>query len=203
MLVASFAFVFAWQNTVLSQYTIQIFGFLIFLFLIISSRRKGFNPTNILGESLWSIFILNTVILLLIFSTGGFSSSLFFLLYFLVFGVAFILTPVTVFVFVVCVFLIFLPEALRDNVMENLLRIGSLALISPLAYFFGKEYVKGEKQQEELEKIKERTKDAADNISEDVSQILNEKNNELKPKDVEKLNEILEETEDLRSETKE
>lgn len=204
LLAASFALIFAWQRTFFSQYTIQVLGFLIFLFLISSARKKGVSPlNNVLGNSVLSIFTLNTVIFLLIFSTGGFSSALFFLLYFLSFGIAFIFEPATVFVFVLGTTLIFLPEAFKDNVLENFIKIGSLMLISPLAFFFGREYVKGERQNEHIEEIKERTKDAADTISSDVEEILQENKEILKPKTVERLNEVLEETEDLREEARE
>lgn len=87
--------------------------------------------------------------------------------------------------------------------MENLIRIGSLFLISPLAFFFGKEYSREEKQDDDIKKLKERTKSSADTISEDVEEILESKKNNLGSKDVEKLNEILEETDDLREESKE
>src|SRR3990167_7068610 len=69
-------------------------------YLIVSFRKKGSKGFAPRGES-WTIFILNTVVLLLIISTGGFTSTLFFLLYFLVFGIAFVFEPPTVFVFVV------------------------------------------------------------------------------------------------------
>ncbi|RJQ36519.1 hypothetical protein C4559_05135 [Candidatus Microgenomates bacterium] len=204
LLLLSFAFVYIWQQSPLSQYTIQALGFLVFLFILVSARKRkqDSNPINLFSNSSWVIFILNTIILLLVFSTGGFSSSLFFLLYFLGFGIAFVFEPVTVFVFVIGAILIFLPQALIDNVAENLLKLGSLGLISPLAFFFGKEYIKGEKQQEEIEKIKERTKDAADTISKDVEEVMQREKTNLKQKDIEKLNDILEETEDLREEAK-
>lgn len=196
-IILSFIFIFIWQNTSLSEYTIPALGFLIFLFLLTSVKKKGL-PKN---ESLL-IFVLNTVIFLLIFSTGGFSSSLFFILYFLAFGIAFVFEPETVFVFILGTILVFLSFALKDNVLENLIRLGSLVIISPLAYFFGREYRHEEKQQANIEAMQERAKDAADTISKDVEEILEEEKQSLKGKDVEKLNEILEETEDLRQESK-
>ncbi len=142
LLASSFGFVFVWQQTPLSDYTIPMLGFLIFLFLILSARKHELNPMNALGNNeLMGIFILNSVIMLLIFSTGIFSSPLFFLLYFLEFGIAFVLEPTTVFFFFIGVVLVFLPDALKDDPMGNFIRLGSLGLISPLAFYFGKEYV--------------------------------------------------------------
>lgn len=61
------------------------------------------------GEGPWGIFLLNTVIFLLIFSTGSIDSGLFFLLYFLGFGIAFVFEPAVTFIFIVGTVFIFLP----------------------------------------------------------------------------------------------
>ncbi|MCL5970366.1 MAG: hypothetical protein M1450_02620 [Patescibacteria group bacterium] len=203
LLIASFVLVFVWQKSFLADYTIPLIGFFIFLYIIVFGRKKmSKNGFNFQGGSL-SIFLLNTVILLFIFSTGGISSSLFFLLYFLSFGIAFVFEPLTIFIFVLGTFAVFLPEAVKNDVFGNFLRIGSLVLLSPLAYFFAREFKEREKDDDKTQKLKERTKDAANTISEDVGEVLKSNEKNLKEKDVEKLNEILEETEDLRLESKE
>jgi predicted transcriptional regulator len=51
--------------------------------------------------------------------------------------------------------------------------------------------------------LEERSEDAGKTIARDVEEVLQHEKENLKAEDVEKLNEILEETEDLRSETKE
>ena len=144
-----------------------------------------------------------TVILLLIFSTGGIDSALFFLLYFLGFGIAFVFEPMLIFVFVLGVILIFVPDAIKGDLLVNSLKLGSLLLISPLAFFFGIEYRKNDKEDEAIEALEERTKEAADTISEDIEEVIKDEKANLKEEDMEKLNEILEETEDLREESKE
>ncbi len=151
-------------------------------------RKKGANTLN----GWLGIFILNTAIFLLIFATGEFTSTLFFLLYFLVFGIAFVFEPATVFVFIIGAVLIFLPDIFKDDVMSNLIRAGSLVLISPLAYFFGKEFKQREKEEEE-------TTQTAQIITKDVEEII-KKDKDLNSNDVEKLNDILEKTENLREE---
>lgn len=194
LLLLSFVFVFVWQKTPLSDYTIQALGFLIFLFLLLSARRKEFNLANVISKrDFLSIFTLNTLILLFIFSTGGLSSPLFFLLYFLGFGIAFVFEPTTVFIFILGAILVFLAEALTGDIMGNFLRLGSLALISPLAFFFGREYRKGEKQAEQIEKTSQA-------IKKDVAGVLENEKQAIKSEDVEKLNDILEETEKLKKE---
>ena len=154
------------------------------------------------GEGPWGIFLLNTVILLLIFSTGGINSVLFFLLYFLCFGIAFVFEPAVIFIFVLGVILVFVPDVIKGDLLVSSLKLGSLLLISPLAFFFGNEYRRNDKQTTEIEALEERTKDAADIIAKDSEVVIKDEKEALKSEDMEKLNEILEETEDLRAESK-
>lgn len=84
--------------------------------------------------------------------------------------------------------------------MGTYIQLGSFLFISPLPYFFGKEYRDREEQDAEMHELEERSTEAADTISHDVEEVLDNEKKNLKQEDVEKLNEILEETEDLRSE---
>jgi hypothetical protein len=203
ILVLSFVIVYIWTQSPLATYTIPLLGFLIFIYLLLSARKKGKSFLTMGGDGPWGIFVLNTLIFLLIFSTDGLYSPIFFLLYFLGFGIAFVFEPSAVFIFILGAILVFLPQGLRDDVSGNMLRLGSLILISPLAFFFGNEYRKTDKQTAEIESMEERAKEAADTIAEDVEEVIEDEKQVLKEKDVEKLNEILEETEDLRQEAKE
>jgi len=202
VLIISFVIVFIWEQTPLSGYTVQILAVLVVLYLIISARKKGAGFLTMGGDGPWGILILNTIVLLLIFATGSISSGLFFLLYFLGFGIAFVFEPPAIFVFIVGAVLVFLPDALKGDTIGNFLKIGSLLLISPLAYFFGREYRKSDKEEGDIESLEERTKEAADTISEDVEELVKNEKENLKQEDMEKLNEILEETDDLREESK-
>ena len=201
VLIFSFVFVFVWKETPLINYTVALSGVLIVGYILLSARKKGKGFMNMGGEGPWGIFFLNTVILLLIFSTGGIDSALFFLLYFLGFGIAFVFEPMLIFVFVLGVILIFVPDAIKGDLLVNSLKLGSLLLISPLAFFFGIEYRKNDKEDEAIEALEERTKEAADTISEDIEEVIKDEKANLKEEDMEKLNEILEETEDLRAES--
>lgn len=201
VLIASFIIVYLWQLTSLSEFTVPFLGLLIAVFLMVSARKKGKGFLTLGGGPL-GIFLLTTLILLLIFSTEGINSPLFFLLYFLGFGIAFVFEPVTAFVFVIGAFLILFQDATKIDATNNLLKLGSLLLISPLAYFFGKEYKKTDEQSETIIGLKERAKDSADTISEDIEEVIENEKSNLKEKDLEKLNQVLEETEDLRQEIK-
>jgi hypothetical protein len=203
ILIASFGFVFLWNVSPASDYTIQALAVLVILYILITLvRRKRHKAMENFGGAS-DIFILNTAIFLLVFATGDIYSPLFFLLYFLGFGITFIFEPATVFIYVIGAILVLLPEALVNGSMESFLRIGSIALISPLAFFFGSSYKDRDKMEEGVEAMAERTKDSADTISKDVEEVLKDEKAELKPEDVDKLNEILEQTEELREEAKE
>ncbi len=60
-------------------------------------------------------------------------------------------------------------------------------------------YRKQEKQGEKVEAIEERAQNSADTIAQDVDEVLKEEKS-LKTESAQRLNEILEETEDLRQE---
>ncbi len=202
VLILTFGFVFLWQMGPLGDYTIQALGFLVFIYLITSARKKNFTLSNV-GEGTIGICIVTAIILLLIFSTGRLSSPLFFLLYFLNFGIAFVFEPPAVFVFTLGCFLIFLPDTLKDNITDNLLRTGSLFLISPIAYFFGKEYRDRDKEEKKMDELKQESQVAADNISHEISDVLSKEKNVLQADDIDKLNDTLEQTESLREKSKE
>lgn len=202
VLIISFLVVFIWKQTVLSDFTVQALGVLVLAYLLISTIRKKRNPNAEGFSSSSDIFILNTAILLIIGITGNIYSPLFFLLYFLGFGITFIFEPVSVFIFALGTIAVFIPEALKNGSVESFIRLGSIILISPLAYFFGREYQDRDKEEEIIEAMEERSKESADTIAKDVEEIMHEDKRALKTKDVEKLNEILEETEQLREEAK-
>lgn len=214
-LLSSFGVVFFWKESPLAEFTIPLLGFLIFLYLLLSSKNPSLwkksqslehspqqsleqNKKKTFSKDNLNIFILNTIVFLLIFSTGSFGSPLFFLLYFISFGIAFVLLPQMVFVFILGSILIFLPDALLTKtsseaklLVENLIKLASLGLISPLAYFFGKEY------QERIIHQKQ-DKEVAEIISNEAANVLNNEEDRLSEEDKEQLVDILEETEKLK-----
>jgi hypothetical protein len=100
-------------------------------------RKRG---ENLLTGSNKEIFTLTMCLLLAIFLTGGLASNLFFILFILLFGVVFIFEPVTVFVLLAGLLVVFLPSVSQGDLSSNLIRLGSVALVTPIAYFVGKEF---------------------------------------------------------------
>lgn len=158
-------------------------------------RKRSLMPDN---DNPWSIFALTTVVLFIVSSNGGINSTLFFLFYFLAFGLALVFEPPVVFVFMVASFFFFLPDALLGDVGGRFLRLGSLVLICPIAFFFGRSFRKEEQQDEYIEKAKE----TASQIQTDAQKLLIEQRKKLKTDEVEKINDILEKTETLQTEEK-
>ncbi len=188
LLLFSFALVFLWQASPLSSYTLPIIGFLIIVYVVssLATTKKGKQIS--LGGPL-GMFILNTIILLFVFSTGGLSSGFFFLLYFVVFALVFVFEPYTIIAFTIGIVLIFIPEAIKGDAVGNFIRLGSIILISPLAFFFGREYKKsGERE------------DAIESIEKDVKEVIKKEKVNLSKEDLEKLSDVVEETEKLREE---
>lgn len=204
LLSLSFLFVFVWQNTPLSQYTAFVIAGLIVLFFLLSVIQKGKGINNIFeSNGSWSIAILTTIVLLAIFMSGVLNSYLFFLLYFLCFGIAIVFEPMTVFVFLILTVLIFLQSVTSDDVIGNWFKLGSVAFITPLAYFFGKSYGKEQKQEVKMESAEAADKHAADKIAQDVEAILKRDKKHLKEADIAELNDILQNTQKIREKAKE
>ena len=80
ILALSFGVVYVWQNSPLKEYTVQLLGLFIALYLIIVAKKKGKAFLQLGQEGGIGIFILNTLVFLLIFATGGLDSALFFIL---------------------------------------------------------------------------------------------------------------------------
>lgn len=192
LILITFFLIFLWQVSPLAEYTIPALGFLIFLSLLLTSKKGPIKLARVEGLN---VLILTAIVLLLIFSTNGLDSPLYFLLYFIAFAVGFILLPETVFIYALGAVLIFLPDSLAQNVSENLIKLGSLVLISPLAFFFGKEY----KARQEHDK---EDKEAAETITKDALEILQKEENNLPDEDKAKLTEIVQTSESLKTEEK-
>ena len=180
--------------TPLSSYTP-----LVLLFLGVASlcyallRRKRNRGQEMFIGSGKEIFVILTAILLIVFLTGGIRSPIFFLTYFILFGIAFIFEPIMIVLFLLCLGAVFMPQVLQDDIFGNSLKLGSLIFLTPIAFFFGREYRR-------REKLQEKVKATTESIIEEAEEILQtkDKNERLK-----KAEEIIEEARQLKKETEE
>ena len=107
--------------------------------------------------------LLTLIVFLIVFYTGGLDSQLFFLIYFLLFGISMLFEPITslTLAFIASVFFILGIE----NLWTNLFQLGSLFLITPLAIFFGTQYVDLLKSNKKIIVLENRGKALQEEIS--------------------------------------
>ncbi|MBM3208755.1 hypothetical protein FJZ40_00475 [Candidatus Shapirobacteria bacterium] len=144
---------FFWVNDPsLSPYDLQLVAGLVisYFFFRLLKIKSSVAPEAI---------ILTVVILLLVSSTGGLNSPVFFLTYFLLFGVSLFFEPAVTLTLTLSLAFFFADSL---NSLNAAVQLGSFLFITPLALFFGRQYLKvlhqkGEiqilaRQKEELEK---------------------------------------------------
>lgn len=147
-------------STPLDSYITQILGLLIIfslIYIVIKRRisKKGL-PAGRQGEEIFvgsklEVFAVTEIIVLAIFLTGGLTSNLFFLLYFLLFGLVFLFEPATVFALMIGLLVVFFSSIGNGDLASNLIRLGSLVILSPISYFFGREFQRREKLSKEID----------------------------------------------------
>jgi len=126
-----------WTNhPQLSFYNLQLIAALIILYFL--KNLKIINHKTYYLNRYLDTLVLTIIVLLLVFSTGGLSSPLFFLFYFLLFGISFLFEPLLsiAYSFVLIIFL-----TIQLNSPQDLLKVFSLVFVAPLALFFGQQYL--------------------------------------------------------------
>ena len=143
----------------------QIFNILIFIFvsltslLLTSSAISQFIPQIIalisiifiyfsLFKKTISLHLIAFIISLIVFDSQGLNSPFFFLIYFLLFTIAFQNPPTTTLSYSLALIL-FLSHSLNSN--ESLIPLVSLLFITPLAWFIGKQYLDKAKTESDIE----------------------------------------------------
>lgn len=123
--------IFAWTwSPLLNPYNLQLTGALILLYF---ASKYAFRSVTTL--------ILISLTLLLVFSTGGVHSPLFFTLDFLLFAIALLLAPYQAIVASAVLVLLFLWQNYQSLTSPTIINLLSLILITPLAIVFSKNYL--------------------------------------------------------------
>lgn len=135
---------FAWtKNPSLSAYTLQLIAILIIsYFLNHFFKGKKLRLTMAIDGLIFSL-----VTLLLVSQTGGLSSPLFFLIFILLFGLSLLFDPLITLAFALSLCFFFYRQVVNLN---TLLQVIGLLLITPLALFFGRQYLKVLEEQEKI-----------------------------------------------------
>lgn len=185
---------FLMQNTSLINYSTYLLALLIiFSTIYISLKKKSRSASEMFSGNPLELFGIVTIILLIISITNGLLSPLFFLLYFILFLLAFISEPVTIWIFLASIILFFLPDTFKNLDMPTFIKIGSLMLITPIAYFVGREF-------ERRQLLNKKIEDKTDEIIHDA-QVLREDDRPRNADEDEAIEEIIEEAESLKKDT--
>jgi cell division protein FtsB len=107
-------------------------------FQFINRKTKIFDEE----KTLIDFSLITFVIFLIIFSTGSLSSPLFFLIYFLLFGISLLMNPTAAFTLAIISTLFFLLNYNKNYLFAEFLQLASIFLIAPLASIFGTQYLK-------------------------------------------------------------
>jgi hypothetical protein len=135
---------FIWTNNpVLDAYTLQFIAVLVIFYFL----NHLFNKERLRLNMAIDGAILSLVTLLLVTQTGGLQSPLFFLIYILLFGLTLLFDPLVMSLFALSLVLFFYRQSTN---MDSFMQIIGLLLITPLALFFGRQYLKSLEEQEKI-----------------------------------------------------
>jgi len=172
LLTMSVLIAYVWTSSqFLADYNLQFVAFLIigyFSTRLILKKAGGASVKTISGLDMT---VLTLIIFTLIFSTGALSSPLFFLLYFLLFGLALLFEPGSSLFMVFISSFIFLLVPEKKDLFSELLQLASLFMIVPLALIFGKQYIKLMQSELEVKSLTKEEKKLNKTIEEQQQQI--------------------------------
>jgi hypothetical protein len=166
-LIAAVILAFYWtKNPSLSSLSLQLTAALILVYFLQGFWRRKKLPekpdTTYLNITNSIIFTL--IVLLLVLSTQGLSSPLFFLLYFLLFGLSLFFHPWMSFLLTLALLFFFLLTAPPQSI-NQLLNLISLLLIAPLAHLFGTQYLRVLEAQNKIKVLEHQSKNLVHTIS--------------------------------------
>jgi len=153
-LVITVLLVWLWvNNPVLTNYNLQLTAVLVlfyFLFHFLFSK-KGSGSANLILDAV----VFTAILLLILTPTGGLNSPFFFLVYFLLFAAALLFNPAITLTLTLALTLYFANSL---NSIHAALQLLSLLFITPLAIFFGKQYLRLLESQEKIKVLSKRTR---------------------------------------------
>lgn len=189
-LALAFIFVGIIKSSPLSGELGFILAALIVMAIIVSTiQRKKTTYNMLFSGSSPEIFFITSIVLLMIEVTGGANSQLYFLNYFLLFGIPLLSTPKMTLMFVICMFLLNIPDIARSFSTDLTLKLGSILLLMPLSYFLSNELMK---RQRENQILKEKAKAIEEN-----AQALETDEDDIEAR--EKLDDIIESAEEIEN----
>lgn len=124
------------RNPVLANYNLQLTAILVLIYFL---GRFFWNKKEGSQMLIFDVLIFTVILLLVLSSTSGLGSPFFFLVYFLLFAVALLFDPPITLTLTLALTLFFTNTLISIHAVLQLL---SLLFISPLAIYFGKQYLR-------------------------------------------------------------
>jgi len=123
-------------NSPLVNFSVQLIAVISIVFVFLSLFKKHI-----------SLHLIAFIVSLIIFDSGGLNSPFFFLIYFLLFTIAFQNPPTTTLAYSLGLILI-LSNSLNST--NSLIPLASLLFVTPLAWFIGRQFIEKTKAEESL-----------------------------------------------------
>lgn len=137
LLLLSVGLTYAWtENSNLSSFNLQAVGFIVICYFLIRFSNRKSRLTLIVDGTIFTILTL-----LLVISTGGLQSPIFFLFYFLLFAISLLFEPLQSALLAISLVLIFLPRSWSQIGDVGVVNLVTLISITPLSVIFGKKYL--------------------------------------------------------------
>ncbi len=102
--------------------------------------------------------------------------------------------PITIWIFLVSILLYFLPDAASNLTNDTFIKLGSLILIAPIAFFLGREL-------ERRQLLNRRIEAKTDDIIQEA-EVLKSTTDASSQEEIEAIDEIIEEAESLKEDSK-
>ena len=166
-LAVGFAYLWTFSEST-SEYSLQLVALfaIVYIALQVASKRLG----TIKNKILYGFLLLTIIVFLIVFSTGALFSPLYFLIYFLLFAIALLFEPSAAFSLAIIATIFFLLTP-RKEILVEILQIGSLYLIAPLANIFGAQYIKLLEDEEKIEVLKDQEKKLVDEVERQETEV--------------------------------
>lgn len=137
LLLLSVGLTYAWtKNPNLSSFNLQAVGFIVICYFLIRFNNRRSRLTLIVDGTIFTILTL-----LLVISTGGLQSPIFFLFYFLLFAISLLFEPLQSALLAISLVFIFLPQPWSQIKDVGVVNLVTLISITPLSVVFGKKYL--------------------------------------------------------------
>jgi len=147
--------IFAWtRSPALNSYNLQLTGALILLYFV-----SGYLFREVKRSFFIATIVLVSIVLLLVFSSGGINSPVFFILNFLLFAIALLIAPYQAAVASFLLISIFLWQNYQNLTSTIIIDLLSLILMTPLAVIFSKSYLQSLQAKGKISLLKEAIKD--------------------------------------------